>query len=347
MAFHHFWSHLLLLSVTFWFPLRVLGDAKCFYPKGETAMGDAPCNPKLETSACCGGGFGMVCLDNGFCLGPSTNIIRGSCTDANWGAGCSRLCLGMQTPLSLPSNGRGNRWRSDHPTSRTFCANKQTTPGDSMGGPDLISCANATGSDESYCCDHLSNYCDTGVGRFNIKRPRPTASWNTQASRFDLIPSPSSTISSSTSPTAKPTSSSGPPGSDNSLTTQSTGAGTAPQPTEKPADTQQGLSSSASAGIGVGVGLGFSALAVASYLAMRRYRKKKAMSKLQAAPPENFSTFDGSVQQKDSMGYWGASPPPQELRSHNRPQELYDQPQPQELPSQYRPQELPTDYYRG
>ncbi|KAK7992437.1 hypothetical protein PG988_001231 [Apiospora saccharicola] len=279
MAFHHFWSHLLLLSVTFWFPLRVLGDAKCFYPKGETATGDAPCNPKLETSACCGGGFGMVCLDNGFCLGPSTNIIRGSCTDANWGAGCSRLCLG-----------------------------------DSMGGPDLISCANATGSDESYCCDHLSNCCDTGVGRFNIKRPRPTASWNTQASRFDLIP---------------------------------TGAGTAPQPTEKPADTQQGLSSSASAGIGVGVGLGFSALAVASYLAMRRYRKKKAMSKLQAAPPENFSTFDGSVQQKDSMGYWGASPPPQELRSHNRPQELYDQPQPQELPSQYRPQELPTDYYRG
>ncbi|KAK8131191.1 hypothetical protein PG984_007629 [Apiospora sp. TS-2023a] len=293
MAFHHFWGHLFLLSVSFWFPFRVLGDAKCFYPKGETATGDAPCNPKLETSACCGGGFGMVCLDNGLCLGPSCNIIRGSCTDANWGAGCSRLCLG-----------------------------------DSMGGPDLISCANATGSDETYCCDHLSNCCDTGVGRFNMQRPRPTASWNTQASRFDLIPSPPLQLA------APPARQQSPHHRRNT--------GIAPQPTEKPADTQQGLSSSTSAGIGVGVGLGSSALAIAFYLAMRRYRKKRAMSNLQAAPPGQFSTFDGSVQQKDSMGYWGASPPPQELHSQNRQQELCGQSQLQELPSQYRPQELPT-----
>ncbi|KAK8012823.1 hypothetical protein PG991_010198 [Apiospora marii] len=322
MALHHFWSHVLLLSVTLWFPFRVLGAAKCFYPKGETATGDAPCNPKLETSACCGGGFGMVCLDNGFCLGQNTNIVRGSCTDANWGAGCSRLCLGMQTPCPRIGEESG---------------------GDSMGGPDLISCANATGSDDSYCCDHLSNCCDTGVGRFNMKRPRPTASWNTEASRFDLIASPSSTISSSTSPAANPTSSSGP--SNNSPATQ--GSATAPQSTEKPADSPQGLSSSASAGIGVGVGVGFSALAVVFYLAMRRYRKKKANARAQAAPPEHLSTFDGSVQQKDSMGYWGASPPPHELQSQNRPQELYGQGQVHELPSQYRPQELPTDVYRG
>ncbi|KAK8034255.1 hypothetical protein PG993_009250 [Apiospora rasikravindrae] len=303
MAFHPLCSRSLLLLVLYLFPFYAPGAAKCFYPEGQDAASDAPCNPKLDTSPCCGGGYGMVCLENGLCLGPDTNIVRGSCTDANWGPGCSRLCLGG-----------------------------------SMGGPDLISCANSTGSEGSYCCDHLSNCCDTGVGRFQIQRPRPTASWNTQASRFDPV-AQSSTSSSSATSAANPTSSPDPG-------TQPTAAAT-PQSTERTPEEQQGLSSSTTAGIGVGVGIGASALAVVGYLALKRHRRNKAISDTQAAPTsEDPGEVDGGAQHKYDTGYWGLSSPPQELHGQQRPQELHDQYR-QELPGHCRPQELPSDPFRS
>ncbi|KAK7966853.1 uncharacterized protein PG986_001130 [Apiospora aurea] len=286
-----------------------LGCCEVFLPRGKDALGDAPCNPELDTSPCCGGGYGMVCLENGLCLGPKTNIVRGSCTDANWGPGCSRLCLGG-----------------------------------SMGGPDLISCANSTGSEGSYCCDHLSNCCDTGVGRFQIQRPRPTASWNTQASRFELV-AQSSTSSSAATSAANPTTSSNSPGTQGDPAP--TAADATPQSTERPAEEQQGLASSTAAGIGIGVRIGFSALAVFGYMALKRYRSNKAISNTQAAPTGGDPIeVDGSAQHKYDTGNWGFSTSAQELHGQQRPQELHDQYR-HELPEQYRPQELPGDSYRG
>ncbi|KAK8066223.1 hypothetical protein PG997_012970 [Apiospora hydei] len=316
MAMSSLWNHSLLLLVLFLFPFHAVGAAKCFYPEGQDAAGDAPCNPELDTSPCCGGGYGMVCLENGLCLGPKTNIVRGSCTDANWGPGCSRLCL----------------------------ANNSINKGGSMGGPDLISCANSTGNEGSYCCDHLSNCCDTGVGRFQIQRPRPTASWNTQASRFELV-AQSSTSSSAATSAANPTTSSDSPGTqgDPAPTT----AGATPQSTERPAEEQQGLASSTAAGIGTGVGIGVSALAVFGYMALKRYRSNKAISNTQAAPTGGDPIeVDGSAQHKYDTGNWGFSTSAQELHGQQRPQELHDQYR-HELPEQYRPQELPGDSYRG
>jgi hypothetical protein len=71
---------------------------KCYYPNGVQSDNDFPCDPNAEQSACCGGGFGSVCLSNKLCRGPDGNIIRGSCTDRNWNAPeCAQYCLGRRS----------------------------------------------------------------------------------------------------------------------------------------------------------------------------------------------------------------------------------------------------------
>lgn len=72
----------------------VLAVAKCYYPDGEESTTDQPCNSNIDVSPCCGTGLGNVCLSNLLCQGSDGNIVRGSCTDQNWGEGCALYCLG-------------------------------------------------------------------------------------------------------------------------------------------------------------------------------------------------------------------------------------------------------------
>jgi hypothetical protein len=198
----------------------------------------------------------------------------------------------------------------------------------------LISCQNVTGSDTSYCCDHQNGpCCENGVGRFNVMPPHPStsATYNNQASRYDVLPptsKPSPTQSTSASSTAGPKTTGGDgqsPANQNGGPT-GTGSDTA-QPTEKPSE---GLSSSASAGIGVGVGLGVAALAVASYLLWRRYRKNKASREFaQGAPSGPYGVASGMPQHQPVADYYKQQPQPQ--------------PQPQWQPSP--PQEMASDTY--
>lgn len=202
--------------------------------------------------------------------------------------------------------------------------------GESLGGTDLISCENSTGIDTSYCCDHQNGpCCDNGVGRFNVLPPHPStsATYNHQASRYDVLP-PSS--KSSPTPSASLSTTSGPKTTDldgQSPTNQNgptTTAGDAAQPTKKPSE---GLSLSATAGIGVGVGLGVSALAVASYLLWRRYRKNKASrDSTQGAPYGQYGVASGMPQHQATAEYYKQQP-----QSQFQPQPQWQTSPPQEL----------------
>ncbi|KAK8034357.1 hypothetical protein PG993_009352 [Apiospora rasikravindrae] len=297
MALHTISRHDdLLILVAFLFPILVMGASPCFYPNGDVAPSGSPCNPNSDTtSPCCDGTFGAVCLENGLCIAPQGNLIRGSCTDRNWGEGCTHFCLG-----------------------------------EDKGGTDLISCANVTGIDTVYCCDHQQPYCcDRGVARITVLPPQPStsATWNTRASLFDVV-APSH--KSSSTPTTSSPSSVSDQDSQGSITGTgpTTTAGGIPQPTN-PESSQQGLSSSASVGLGVGVGLGASALAFIAYLAIRRHRSKKASRQggigpaHHQPPAQPYSVVDGSVRHKSGSENWRPTPewqtslPPHELSSRS------------------------------
>jgi hypothetical protein len=66
----------------------------CFYPNGDRAEGDYPCDDTAEVSFCCAVGYS--CLDNKICTGSGDNIQRynrGSCTDQAWSSPeCPQFC---------------------------------------------------------------------------------------------------------------------------------------------------------------------------------------------------------------------------------------------------------------
>lgn len=73
--------------------LSLVGRAtsqSCWFPDGVTqAQSDVACDSNAETSACCGPN--SFCLSNGLCYIDGA-VSRGSCTDKNWGPGCSEFC---------------------------------------------------------------------------------------------------------------------------------------------------------------------------------------------------------------------------------------------------------------
>jgi len=77
--------------------------AMCYYPSGKEAPRDIPCDPNAQTSLCCGGhDFGVACLDNNLCLGPTGKILRGSCTDSTWDSpDCPSYCQREPPPIAI------------------------------------------------------------------------------------------------------------------------------------------------------------------------------------------------------------------------------------------------------
>ncbi|EPE35071.1 hypothetical protein GLAREA_10767 [Glarea lozoyensis ATCC 20868] len=140
-------------------------DGKCFFPNGLQATGNSPCNVHATNSVCCAGGIGSSCLANGLCRNGDGHQIRGACTNSNWD-GCLDICLAAST-----------------------------------GGTDVISCQNSTNTDTSFCCDHVSLCCDSGIGRFDLL-PRESfisATWNSASTQFVVISAVSSTVATTNS----------------------------------------------------------------------------------------------------------------------------------------------------
>ncbi|KXX74638.1 hypothetical protein MMYC01_208524 [Madurella mycetomatis] len=225
---------------------------RCFYPNGEEAVfpngarapTNFPCDPDAEDSACCGGEVGMACLTNKLCRGPDGNTIRGSCTDRNWNSlDCPQFCLGARE-----------------------------------GGTDLISCANVTGTDTSYCCDgHRAFCCDEGVARFEVfpSSPEVFATFDAEVSQFVVIQRTTSSSALST-PTTTTTSAA-------ALTSTSQSSNPTPDSSAQTQPAPPALSTGAQAGIGVGAGILAVALAVVAFLLLKLRKKNAQLAEMEKA----------------------------------------------------------------
>lgn len=251
---------------------------QCYFPNGKVSADDYPCSSDADSSACCGGGLGTICLSNNLCQGPDGAIIRGSCSDKNWDSdSCAHYCMSA-----------------------------------SLGGTDLVSCANVTQDDTSYCCNGVENCCDSGDGRFSVGPSNPTkvATWNAASTKFVAVSvatdsssastSSTSTLSTrststiSTSPTStvadgSDTAAANPLGDTN---TASQSSGTSSSPTAQPSSD---LSSGAKAGIGIGAAVGAVLIAALTYTIWRLQKMSKMLGKNQVGEQPQYAAPQGVI----------------------------------------------------
>lgn len=266
-----------------------LAASKCYYPNGVEAN-DFPCDPDADESVCCSGGLGTVCLSNKLCIGADGNTLRGSCTDKSWASPeCAMFCLGAD-----------------------------------KGGTDLISCSNVTGSDTSFCCDHNSGCCNSGVGRFAVlpSNPKVWATWNRKANEYTVVGTIFTDESTSTTAlVTSDTSSSVTVATSTHATTTSEASASSSSVSDTPASSDEpaGMSTGAKAGIGAGIGVGAMLAATVVYLLWRIRKNKKAAEGNNHIPPTYYGPgMESSWQQSHyALGV-------KELQSH-QPQELHGQ----------------------
>ena len=80
------------------------GDKLCYFPAGNVAKGNVPCDPTAEVSPCCGDRAN--CLPNGLCKVPGATdpnyFARGACTDQSWQSlKCVQRCQTCKPPPPL------------------------------------------------------------------------------------------------------------------------------------------------------------------------------------------------------------------------------------------------------
>ncbi|KAI5466744.1 hypothetical protein BGZ63DRAFT_398379 [Mariannaea sp. PMI_226] len=232
---------------------------KCYYPNGDEAVNDRPCNPNLDQSACCGSSSGSACSTNLLCIDGNGGFIRGSCTDKTWGSEfCPSYCLSADT-----------------------------------GGTNLVSCSNVTGTSTSYCCDHTDGCCDSGVGQFQVPPSKPDtwATYNPQSSHYVVLRALTN------APTSAKTTATGRPGAASTtsrLLPSTTGDKSAT--TSQAAGSTEGLSSGVKIGIGIGVGVGVLLIATVAFLLWKLRKSKKMMeaqTQAQTQPPNPYAYGPG------------------------------------------------------
>ncbi|KAK8206156.1 hypothetical protein HDK77DRAFT_512969 [Phyllosticta capitalensis] len=96
--------------------MTISTNGTCWYPDGSTIAADTPCNDTAaaagEATPCCNGA--SLCIANGLCL-DSGITTRGSCTDSEWGDGCTQYCR-----EELPAEGAPLRLCNLSLTGSTF-----------------------------------------------------------------------------------------------------------------------------------------------------------------------------------------------------------------------------------
>ena len=261
---------------------------KCYYPGGEEATGDLPCDADAENSPCCAGGkIAGACLANKLCLakGDPDWYARGSCTDPTFQAPeCPKFCLSESAI-------RVTVWRTR--AQKMLCADSDIL-GHQGKGWNLDSCSAATGSDTSFCCEGDPNCCESGLLDIQPAPSNVFALWNGAASRYDVVTPlatpkatssavTSSATSSSTTSDAAESSSADTASSTDSTTGPNTGTAAAGDQTGATGSANSnssgstGLSTGAQAGIGVGVAAGVLLLAAVAFLWWRMNKMQKAM----------------------------------------------------------------------
>ncbi|RSL73327.1 hypothetical protein CEP54_000334 [Fusarium duplospermum] len=101
-----------------------LVHAQCYYPNGQDAPRDTPCQPDAEASACCAEGY--ICMSTGMCQfvqdTGTGKFARGSCTNQDWS---SSLCPNYCTDADGEEKGGTDVTRCQGYTDRFFCPKSQ------------------------------------------------------------------------------------------------------------------------------------------------------------------------------------------------------------------------------
>lgn len=125
-----------------YFIVSAVGET-CYYPDGSTDSGHFACSSG-GTSVCCAEGF--QCLSNGLCndyrYENYERVLRGGCTDKNWGDGCPQTCTSIwpqgDEVVYLCGNGKYCCGRS------ADCCNDSGAEFFAFGSPSVIATAGKT-----------------------------------------------------------------------------------------------------------------------------------------------------------------------------------------------------------
>lgn len=162
----------------------------------------------------------------------------------------------------------------------------------------MVSCSNVTNTDTSYCCEGVSECCDSRVGLMNIQPPNPGiwAAWDADSDGY-VVRAPLSTASSTSSSTSTSTSTTSTTeeaetpttstaGTTGNATPTDTASGQSPDDqsdrstnsgNEASAASTGGLSTGAQAGIGVGAAAGAILLAALAFV-FWKYKRLQAQT---------------------------------------------------------------------
>ncbi|KAK3311628.1 uncharacterized protein B0T15DRAFT_522099 [Chaetomium strumarium] len=301
------------LSPTFFtlFTHLLLCQAICYYPSGDVAPQDLPCNDEAGQAACCGPAY--VCLSNGICMSSGLEkqlpnqalYVRGSCTDKDWRSSkCPSFCVD-------PAKGH----KLD-------------------GGIGIKKCPNR--SDDTYHCDDGQPFdCDlldnvlsfqgtpTVMTTIGVARSTTQLSTTTTTTTTSSLSSATTTLSSSTTPSPTPNSK---PTSDpsNSVTANVAPAESSSSPGSSPQPSDSQPSNGLIIGLAVAVPSGVLGLAAAglTFFWSRRKLKRAANARTQGTTTTNNSGMEQAPAKMDGP------PVPGYINGYNMYHHHYKPPEP-------------------
>ncbi|KAJ5115212.1 hypothetical protein NUU61_000971 [Penicillium alfredii] len=95
-------ARLLTVFLTLCLAVFAVADQKCYMLDGTDASKHVPCSTDEVTNCC---HASSVCMSNGLCYlqgKMGSTLIRGSCTDRNWGPACYAPCQNAQRDRGVP-----------------------------------------------------------------------------------------------------------------------------------------------------------------------------------------------------------------------------------------------------
>jgi len=195
--------------------IGVVGET-CYYPDGSTDAGHFACSSG-GTSVCCAENF--ECLSNGLCndyrYENYERVLRGGCTDKNWGAGCPQTCTSI--------------WP--------------------QGDEVVYVCSKG-----KYCCGRSKDCCNgSGAEFFDFGTPQVIATAGKTVASATSVPNaenePQSTSNArqQAQASSKPTQDQQQNDAPSATEASSTGASDEPEATDRPTNTETGISGDSTA----------------------------------------------------------------------------------------------------
>ncbi|KAF2441376.1 hypothetical protein P171DRAFT_96627 [Karstenula rhodostoma CBS 690.94] len=336
----------------------------CYYPDGSTDSGHFACSTG-GTSVCCAEGF--ECLSNGLCndyrYENYERVLRGGCTDKDWGEGCPQTCISLWPQgdeiVYVCSNGKFCCGRSK------ACCNDNDAEFFEFGNPQVIATAGksqATGASQEENEQKTGSSQPTGVGEQNVpqktqSQQQDDAASATKASSTESLNEPTDTpANTETDTSGDDTAKAGATRGSQSDATETAartntassvaGSGSGPAATNT-ADNYATTPSNnndhtvaIAAGVGVGVGVFMFLLAVAGCWHIRRKRQRPGLRSRNVFEIGGSST--PAIEVADSNGGAG-----EKGRSSNRVFELDGHEMGVELPVGHEAEEMHGESAEG